>query len=175
MSGDGAEPAAGPDSAAGRPAGEPLALATLAAAAASTCVFLPFAPYFAFYAFLVAWLHAACIGLPIYLALRRTRPLTLAAALVWSFFVGAAPVTLWIAALALDLPPGMDAWSDGVQTVADGRTTAAGWLEILTGAVVPGLLGMLGGAAFRAVLVRRRPAGSPLPPPPPVRRERGAG
>ena len=147
-----------PDPPGVRPAGEPLGLATLAAAAASTCIFLPFAPYFAIYAFMVAWLHAACIGLPLYLWLRGTRPPTLAAALVWSFFVGAVPVTLWLASTALEPVPGLDAWSGSVQTVENGRTTAAGWLQILTGGLLPGLLGMLGGGAFRAILLRRPPA-----------------
>jgi hypothetical protein len=141
MTGGGPEPGDRPGSfAAGPP---PLGLATAAAAAASSFVFLLGGPVVAFYAFVVAWLHALLLGLPLYLVLSRTRPLNEGAAVGGGCLVGALPALLvWIATV-LPGPPADDAWL-GALAVASGF----------------GFLGAIGGAAFEAVMRRHAgPAG----------------
>ena len=143
----GPEPGDRPGSfAAGSP---PLGLATAAAAAASSCIFLLGGPVIAFYAFGAAWLHALLLGLPVYLALSRTRPLTEGAAVGGGCLVGALPALLvWIAML---LP---------------GPPAAAGdvWLGALAITFGFGFLGAIGGAAFEAVIRRHTgPAGPAAP------------
>ena len=148
MTRDGAESGDGPGGAyAGPP---PLGLATAAAAAASSCVFLLGGPYVAFIAFVVAWLHAIFFGLPLYLKLSRTRPLTEGAAVGGGCAVGALP------ALLLTLLFGI------------GTAGSDGWSAAPAIAFVFGFLGMLGGAAFWAVMRRHaEPRGfGPLDPPP---------
>lgn len=126
--------------------GAPVAMALTAAAAAAAFPVLPFAPYVALYAFGIAWLHAAFIALPIYLALSRTRRLTEGASIGGGCLVGAVPALLVATGILLLRKP---------------AANGAAWADGLVLAVVFGFLGMLGGAAFWAVMRRhaapRRP------------------
>lgn len=130
----------------------PLGLATAAAATASSFVFLLGGPVVAFYAFGAAWLHAVLLGLPLYLKLSQTRPLTEGASIGGGCAVGALPVLLFSIALSL---PGTDS------------AGADGWSAAVLAAIVFGFLGMLGGAAFWAVMSRHPspPGSAPLDPP----------
>ncbi len=154
MTGEGPEP---DDRSGGAHRGSPpLGLATAAAAAASSCVFLLGGPVVAFYAFAAAWLHATVLGLPLYLKLNQTRPLTEGASIGGGCAVGALPVLLFSIALSLfgTGSDGVDGWSANV-------------LAAVLAAAAFGFLGMLGGAAFWAVMRRHAspPESAPLDPP----------
>lgn len=147
MTGGGPEPGDCPGSSAAGP--PPLGLATAAAAAASSCIFLLGGPVIAFYAFAGAWLHALLLGLPLYLVLSRTRPLTEGAAVGGGCLVGALPAVLvWITMLLLGPP-------------ADAGDV---WLGALALAFGFGFLGAIGGAAFEAVMRRHAGPNGPAAP-----------
>ncbi len=80
--------------------------------------------------FVIASLHMLLIGLPAYLVMRRYWAIDWGHAVLAGAVIGAAPITLW-------------AWASWG---GDGGPIFSGWTLVLA------LLGMLGGAAFRAVI-----------------------
>jgi hypothetical protein len=129
-----------------QPSARQVERAAFAAAAAASAPLLPFAPFLAILLFGFACLHAFAIGLPLYRSLRRRRPLTLGAALGWSFLIGAVPMTLILLAVML------------ATSAADGAAPENGLLAALAAGLEPGLLGMLGGGVFWAMLRGSGPA-----------------
>jgi len=95
----------------------------------------------------IALLHALLFGLPAYLALRGRWPLRRWIAALAGFVIGALPTAL------LSLDPGYEFYRQGQQVlVYNGYYTTAGWLSVLSGAVISGLYGVVGGLAFWLVL-----------------------
>ena len=140
--------------------GAPVGLALTAAAAAAALPVVPFVPYAAPYAFGFAWLHAVLIAYPAYRVMSRTRRLTEGAAVGGGCLVGAVPALLVATALPIFQAP---------------DSSGEVWANGLAAAFIFGILGMLGGAAFWAVMRRHvaprdapavpGPAPSPAPAP----------
>jgi hypothetical protein len=105
------------------------AFAAAGAAAAPTILFGAWAVIAFPVGFAVAGTHVLLFGLPAYLLLRRRMRVDWAQAMIAGFLVGAVPVNLW------SLIAGSGAISPYIL-----------W------SFVPGVLGMLGGMAFRAVI-----------------------
>jgi hypothetical protein len=108
------------------------ACAAAAAAAALPTLLLGALALFAFpIALLIAGGHMLLFGLPTYLVLRSKRPVDWPQALVAGFLVGAVPMAAW--QLLMNAMLGSISFSLGVF-------------------LITGLLGMIGGAVFRAVI-----------------------
>jgi hypothetical protein len=94
--------------------------------------------------FLVALGHAVLLGIPLLALLWSRRLVNWLAAMVSGFVIGAVPIAL----VSWPLHYGernTNAWSDHIQTIANGVPTAAGWIQYLQGVVAFGAFGALGG------------------------------
>jgi hypothetical protein len=97
----------------------------------------------------IAALHAFLIGVPLYLLLRRYRPLRWRNAALAGFLVGAIPLVALIGLRG----PFADFYRAGSSIlVQDGRYTATGWWSLLAQAAGTGFAGLIGGLSFRAML-----------------------
>lgn len=105
------------------------ALAAAGAAAAPALLFEPWSVIALPAGFVMAGIHVLLFGLPAYLLLRRRMQVDWAQAMIAGFVIGAVPLSLW-------------SWMSD-PTPQD--------LDFLW-AVIPGLLGMLGGMTFRAII-----------------------
>ena len=108
-------------------------IAAAGAAAFPTILFGPWAIIVLPVAFLIAAAHAFLIGLPAYLVLRERRPVDWPEALYAGFLIGALPLTVW--QLFINAMSGEFAFS-------------------IPAFVIFGVLGMIGGLVFRAVVGR---------------------
>lgn len=107
-------------------------MAAAFAASAPTVLLGPFVVIAFPIAFVVSVAHAAVIGLPAYLVLRRSLHLNYGSAALAGFLIGAIPVAVYaLASVALE---------------------KGGTWEPLVISPIFGILGVLGGLAFRAVL-----------------------
>jgi hypothetical protein len=101
--------------------------------------------------FIVAFLHALALGLPIYALLSPARRASIWTNLGASFLIGAIPIPLLL--MLMSLSSGMvSASSSGVQTWVDGHPTIFFFLEFLPIAAVFGAFGIAGGFTFWLVI-----------------------
>ena len=105
------------------------AFAAAGAAAAPAILFGPWAVIALPVGFVVAGVHVLLFGLPAYLLLRRRMRLDWAQAMIAGFVIGAVPLSLW-------------SW------LIEGGAMGPSFFW----SALPGVLGMLGGMTFRAVI-----------------------
>ncbi len=95
---------------------------------------------------MVAWVFSAVLALPIYLALQKSRYVSLGQSLVAGFAIGfLPPVTLFL--LSPNHPGDYSADSGGIVMI-DGRLTTHGWFGTMAGFLEVGVLGIFIGAVF---------------------------
>lgn len=104
-------------------------LAAAAAAAAPTLLLGRWAAIALPVGFVIAGIHVLLFGLPAYLLLRRRMRIDWAQAIIAGIIVGAVPLALW-------------SW----------LRTGGGFGPSLAVALISGVLGMLGGMTFRAIV-----------------------
>jgi hypothetical protein len=114
-------------------------VAAAGAAAAPTILLGPLAVIALPLAFIVAAFHVLLLAVPAYYLLRRKMPIDWAQSIIAGFVIGAVPLGVW-------------AWliSSPYEDISAGSLLVA---------VIPGVLGMLGGLTFRAIIgppVQRR-------------------
>ncbi|HEY1541748.1 MAG TPA: hypothetical protein VGG01_05020 [Xanthobacteraceae bacterium] len=102
------------------------------------------------YVIVVALAHAVILGLPLFLLLNAWGRIGIAPSIVGGFAIGCLPVGLLTFPAWLN--ESFNAWSGGAQTVVNGVTTVAGWLEYLQFIGIFGSLGAIAGATFFATL-----------------------
>lgn len=91
--------------------------------------------------------HAALLGVPVYAVLRWRNAIRWWSILAASFVLAALPFGLFAWPLRYsDLKS--SAWSDGVELMADGVPTAAGWFQYAQGVAFFGACGAFGGLIF---------------------------
>ena len=126
-----------------------IGFAAAAVVAAATAAVVMETPAAFVLALPVAALHVALIGAPVYLLLRRKLAPSALSILAGGFLTGAIPLFLFLAFASAGYGGrGTNVWSNGVQTIADGALTAAGWLELVAAAGYFGGCGLAGGLAF---------------------------
>ena len=108
------------------------AAAAAGAAAAPTILLGPLAVIALPVAFVVAGVHVLLFGIPAYYLLRRKMPIDWAQSIIAGFVIGAVPLAIW-------------AWL----TSSPYEDTSLGSILF---AAIPGVLGMLGGLTFRAII-----------------------
>jgi hypothetical protein len=138
-----------------------LATATLAAAALPTIVLMALVATIASdeitrdewwivfgVLFGIALAHVVLLGVPVALVLRRIGRWGVLPMGIAGLLVGALPYGIF--SFPRGDKAGVDVFNDGVQTMANGVTTAAGWMDWLQEAAVFGVLGVLGALAYFA-------------------------
>jgi hypothetical protein len=110
------------------------------------------APFAFVFTFAVALVHAVVLGLPLFLVFRSKGWINVMTCVVFGFAVGAAPdgVLTWPMHHAESY---VSASVDGVPTIIDGIVAAAGWVGYVKPVIYCGMLGALGGLAFRVALI----------------------
>jgi hypothetical protein len=97
--------------------------------------------------YVVAWFHAAVLGLPAYWFARRRGLFKWFTCLIGGAFIGALPLGMLLT--LSELGGGVTSASvGGVPTVVNGVTTLAGWLQLLEIVAALACLGAAGGFAF---------------------------
>jgi len=94
----------------------------------------------------IALAHVVLLGLPAVLVLRRMRRYRIVPIAIAGALVGALPYAIF--SFPTNDVAGVDQFSDGVQTIANGVVTTAGWMQWLQEAAVFGALGFVGALAF---------------------------
>lgn len=103
----------------------------------------------------ISTIHVMLLGMPAYALLSYCRGLRWWSATAGGFLLGALPVAVltWPLRYA---ETGMSASFDGVQTMADGIPTAAGWISYARSVFFFASCGALSGLAFWWVLQKQR-------------------
>ena len=97
----------------------------------------------------IALAHVVLLGLPAVLVLRRMRRYRIVPIAIAGALMGALPYAIY--SFPVSDVAGVDQFSDGVQTIANGVVTTAGWMQWLQEAAVFGALGFVGALAFYGV------------------------
>jgi hypothetical protein len=110
------------------------------------------APLAFVFTFAVALVHAVVLGLPLFLVFRSKGWINVMTCVVFGFAVGAVPdgVLTWPMHHAESY---VSASVDGVPTIINGIVAAAGWVGYVKPVIYCGMLGALGGLAFRVALI----------------------
>jgi hypothetical protein len=110
------------------------------------------APVAFVFTFAVALVHAVVLGLPLFLVFRSKGWINVMTCVVFGFAVGAVPdaVLTWPMHHAESY---VSASVDGVPTIINGVVAAAGWVGYVKPVIYCGMLGALGGLAFRVALI----------------------
>lgn len=128
-----------------------------AAFAASLLALIELNAFLLAYSFAIALLHVLILGLPIYFILKQKYELTFLRSTLAGLLIGLLPATIIIITLSLVAGPDW-AMADGIDTVVNGKTTLYGWLTRFEAALMFGVSGALGGAAFFYVMKRAKSA-----------------
>ena len=110
------------------------------------------APIAFVFTFVIALVHAVLLGLPLFLVLRSKGWINAMTCVVLGFAVGAVPhaVMTW-PTHHLELHASV--FVDSVRTIINGIITSAGLVDYVKPVIYCGLLGTLGGLAFRVALI----------------------
>ena len=93
----------------------------------------------------VTYAHAIVLGVPTALVLIRTKRLTFPRVLGAAFLIGTLPYIAMITYLEITIPPGSSfTWNLEPHRI-DGHLTRAGWVSIIDGVVMYGVLGLICG------------------------------
>lgn len=103
---------------------------------------------FIYFGSVVAYAHAILLGVPAAAILARLRRLTPGRVLAAAFLIGALPFTGWTIYNEITMPPGAGFTFNSEVLRVDGQLTTAGWISILQGIGVCGLLGLAAGLAW---------------------------
>ena len=96
---------------------------------------------------MISLAHVVLLGVPAYAVLRWRKAVRWWSVLASSFVLGAAPMAIWSWPLRYaDLKSSVT--FNGVQTMIDGTTTAAGWVQYRQGVLFFGAWGLVSGLAF---------------------------
>ena len=99
--------------------------------------------------FAIALAHVVLLGVPAVVLLRRIGRYRLLPMSIAGALVGALPYAIF--SFPFNVAAGVDVFNDGVQAMANGVATSAGWLEGVQEAAVFGALGFVGALAFYGV------------------------
>jgi hypothetical protein len=111
---------------------------------------------------LVTYGHAILLGIPAAIVLVRLRRLTLPRVLGAAFLIGAIPYTVWTIYNEVTMPPGGSFTANFEVLRIDGHLTRKGWVSIIDGIVLCGVLGMATGLVWW--WIARASANKPLQP-----------